>query len=145
MAEHECIIVGAGKMGLLHGALVEKSGRGRVAAIIDTSAKSRLIAKGMGIKAPIKRSLLRELKRNKSGICFVCTQPNSHYPIASKAIENGWNVFVEKPLTMDPELSTSLARSAKESELSGVVGYQKRFSQPFLELRDYVSKKTNPA
>ena len=72
MTVHECIIVGAGKMGLLHGALVEKSGRGRVAAVIDTSFKSRLIAKGMGIKAPIKSSLLRALKASSGGVCFVC-------------------------------------------------------------------------
>ena len=52
MVKHDCIIVGAGKMGLLHGALVQKSGRGRVREIIDTSVKSRFIAKGMALKHP---------------------------------------------------------------------------------------------
>ena len=141
MTVHECIIIGTGKMGLLHGALIEKSGRGRVSAVIDTSFKSRLIARGMGINAPIQKNFLRALERNSGGVCFVCTPPRSHFQVASTAIENGWNVFVEKPLTMDAKLSHSLARSVEEYGLTGFVGYQKRFSRPFNAFREYISEK----
>ena len=53
---HPCIIVGAGKMGLLHGSLIEKSERGTVISIVDNSIGAQIVVKGMGLKKKVYSS-----------------------------------------------------------------------------------------
>ena len=119
-------------MGLLHGSLAEKSEYFEVVGIVDPSLFSRMIIRGMGIKKPLYSKLSDALKSNQSGIALICTPPSTHFAIAKECIGHGWGLFVEKPLTTDPDHSKELKESSKERLIFNQVGFHLRFS-PVIE------------
>ncbi len=128
-------------MGLLHGALANRNDGIKVVGIVDPSSQSRMVAKGIGIRSPILRSVDSAIKLNSPGIAIICTPPSSHFELAKKFLINGWGVFVEKPLTMDNNKSQSLAEIAEQNRLYNQVGFQLRFSPVFLYLRRQIEEK----
>ena len=138
--DENCLIVGGGKMGLLHGALINRVSGLRVSGIVDPSFQSRSVAKGIGISAPIFSSVESAIRKLDVGIAIICTPPKSHFPLAKKFMENGWGVFVEKPLTMDSNLSQELVDLAIKENLYNQVGFQLRFNPAIRFLYDYINE-----
>ncbi|MBV7334346.1 Gfo/Idh/MocA family oxidoreductase [Chloroflexi bacterium TSY] len=56
----------------------------------------------------------------------VCTAPDSHYPIAMAAIEQGKHIFCEKPLAMSYQDARRLHDAAKDAGLTTGVGFVHR-------------------
>jgi len=133
-----CIIVGSGKMGLLHGALANISPKLDVVAIVEPSFQSRMVTKGIGIDVPIYRKIGTPLRKWKDGIAIICTPPHTHFQIVKKCLENGWAVFVEKPLTMESRKSLELDRIASIHGLYNQIGYQLRFSPVTQWLKNHI-------
>ena len=134
-----CIVIGVGKMGLLHGALANMHQDAELVAIVDPSAQSRLVARGIGIKVPIFRKISTPLKKWKGGVAIICTPPQTHFQIAEECLNYGWGVFTEKPLTMEAEKSLRLYEIASERGLYNQIGYQLRFSPVTKWLKKHVS------
>jgi predicted dehydrogenase len=90
-------IVGFGKMGVLHGALVNATNLGRVVAIVDREPR---ITKAL-------RKLLRDVKIVESvdelggiDVLFVTTPIPTHYQVIRESLGLGIRgIFVEKTLT----------------------------------------------
>lgn len=142
--EVRAIVVGAGKMGLLHGGLLKAYGAS-VVALVDRSWASRFVARGLGLDVPACSSLEEAIRQQpRANACFVCTPPSSHYVVARRALESGLHTFVEKPLTMFPEHSRALAKLAGERGRSGTVGYVRRHSPVFREFKRRVAAKGTP-
>ncbi len=137
----DCLIVGGGKMGLLHGALINRVSGLRVSGIVDPSFQSRSVAKGIGISVPIFSSVESAIRKLDAGIAIICTPPKSHFSLTKKFMENGWGVFVEKPLTMDSNLSQELVDFAIKHDLYNQVGFQLRFNPAVRFLYDYMNEK----
>jgi predicted dehydrogenase len=81
-------------------------------------------------------SLDAALEQVEADTCFVCTPPSAHASVVSAAFDAELDCFVEKPLTIDPELSEGLARQADDRGRRGVVGYVRRFAPTLRRLRD---------
>jgi predicted dehydrogenase len=63
----------------------------------------------------------RDLIDIRPDVVFVCTSPFSHASIAIAAMENGIDVFVEKPMALDnAEAATMVAKSAETGQKLGV-------------------------
>lgn len=58
---------------------------------------------------------------------IVATPAVTHGEIALKAIQAGKHVFVEKPISVTVAEAESIVKSAKQTELKVMVGYQHRF------------------
>lgn len=136
------LLLGAGKMGLLHGALLTATGRAEVAGLVDLDRTARLVPKGMGLPAPTYASMDRALaKAGRVDAVFVCTPPRSHHPVAKAALEAGLHVFVEKPLTVSPEASAELVDLQERAGRAGLVGYVRRHHAVYQAMRKALGGK----
>ncbi len=70
----------------------------------------------------------------------VVTPPASHYSIVKACLERGFNVFAEKPLTLDENEGTELDKLAKAKGLQLGVGFKMRFEPIFIEAKKYIGE-----
>lgn len=134
-------IVGFGKMGLLHSAILNLLCEKAVRYIID---KSRLIR--MGGRLLIKDvRFLNSIEKfinleEKVDAVYITTPTQSHFFIAKRLLEAGFkNIFIEKPPTKNLEQYNELL------DLKGIsnvmIGFQKRFALPLNHAKLLLDKK----
>ncbi len=68
----------------------------------------------------------------------VVTPPYAHFAIVRDLLRRGYNVFCEKPLTMDPEQCRALDKLAAKNGCELGVGFKMRFEPIFQQARRYV-------
>ena len=68
----------------------------------------------------------------------VVTPAQTHYPLCREFVEAGKDVFVEKPLTLDPAEAKTLAELAAQHQRILQVGHILRFDPATLWLRDAI-------
>jgi predicted dehydrogenase len=69
----------------------------------------------------------------------ICTPPETHYRIASDALDAGLHVLVEKPLTTSSETAAALIVQAEEAGLTLMVGHTFEYNPAVLELRRLIA------
>jgi predicted dehydrogenase len=109
-------VVGLGRMGVAHTAVLSMIPDCEVVGLADHHAPLGQSVRGMGHRAPFFRSIEQLIAKTSPDAVFVCTQPDAHLPVARVALEAGLAVFVEKPLAhslADAEALVALAASRK--------------------------------
>ena len=107
-------VVGLGKMGVAHTAVLSMIPDCEVVGLADHHAPLGRSVRGMGHRAPFFSGIEPLLSKAMPDAVFVCTQPDAHLAVARVAIEAGLAVFVEKPLAhtlADAEALAALAAS----------------------------------
>lgn len=74
---------------------------------------------------------------NNSNAIIIVTPTSTHYEIASKAIEQNKNIFIEKPVTDDINDAHKLLEVSKGKEVKIQVGHIERFNPALLSLEKY--------
>jgi predicted dehydrogenase len=130
-------LIGVGKMGLSHYAILGAHERVDVTAVCDSAAYvTSALHKHTGVET-FKN--YRNMFDSAPLDCVVVATPTvAHYAAASDALERGLHVFVEKPLCLDPKDSKALADLAKAKGRANQVGYHNRFIGTFRETRRLV-------
>ena len=129
------LIIGGGKMGLSHMAILNRLLDKGGVALCDSSRLSRYLFGKLGI--PTFKSLddaLQDPKRWRAAV--VATPTSSHFPIAQALLQQGIPCFIEKPLTLNPAHSQSLADLQQRQGVLVQMGLVTRFIQPFVRLRN---------
>jgi predicted dehydrogenase len=126
-------VVGLGKMGLSHQALLHA--HPEVEAIACDSSKYVLgvLEKNTGVTAYTDYE--RMLAEADLDAVVIATPSSAHAPMVRAAFERGLHVFCEKPLTLDAAESEALAGIAAERGLVTQVGYHNRHVAAFREVR----------
>jgi predicted dehydrogenase len=94
-----CAIVGLGKIGIMHAAMVRNIPGARLAALVDREPKlGRHVQSMMGTSIPFFTSIEEAIRRVPLQSVFVCTPQFAHRAVAETCLEAGLDVFVEKPL-----------------------------------------------
>jgi predicted dehydrogenase len=94
-----CAIIGLGKIGIMHTAMVSKIAPARVAALVDQQPKLGCHVQSMMAKpAPFFPSIEEAIQRVPLQAAFVCTPQFAHRAVAETCLDAGLDVFVEKPL-----------------------------------------------
>jgi predicted dehydrogenase len=133
-------IVGFGKMGMLHGALLNKIDGMEVAAITDSS---RVIINAIRSLLPnIGHFMSYEKMIDHAGIdAVVITTPTfSHVPIALKAIKKGLHFFMEKPLGNTLSNAFVLEKALKGRPLVSMVGFHMRYIPTFVKGKELLTR-----
>ena len=130
-------LVGVGKMGLSHYAILGAHPRVEVAAICDGAA---YVTSAIKKYSPVEtyKDHRRMFDDAKLDCVLVATPTASHYELAAEALTRGLHVFVEKPLCLDPVQSKQLADLAIAKRRANQVGYHNRFIGTFRETRRLV-------
>ncbi|QIG38796.1 Gfo/Idh/MocA family oxidoreductase [Microbacterium sp. 4R-513] len=127
-------VVGLGKMGLSHLAMVRAHPEVRVVGVCDaTGYLLDILSKYTGVRT--FKDLDRMLDEAKPQALIVATPTHLHSGMIQSALERGIHVFCEKPLVIDPAQSAVLTDAAAARGLVTQVGYHNRFVGAFREVQ----------
>ena len=131
-------LIGLGKMGISHLAIVNSHPKVKVVGVCDSNSYvAGTLSKYTGIKVfPDYRDLLAD--KNLDAI-VLATPPRSHGELVRAGLDRRLHVFCEKPFCLDANESAELAALAKERGLVNQVGYHYRFVGAFKEARRLLS------
>lgn len=128
-------IIGLGKMGISHLAILNGNSDVKIVGVCDKS--------GFVLDALKKLTSFNcydgyeEMLEKKKPECVVISTPTkTHYDIAKYFIGKGINVFVEKPFGLNYQNGNELTVLANEKRIENQVGYHNRFISTF----NYVKK-----
>ena len=128
-------IIGMGKMGLTHAAILEVLSPGCVAGIVEAERGNHGTLKSLGLRAPVYSDLEKLLAASALDAAIVCTPTFTHFPIVRTLIERGVAVLVEKPLAESLDKCRALAELASEKKSITAVGYSIDYDPLFSEAR----------
>lgn len=83
---------------------------------------------------------VEELIAEKIAACFVHVATQAHTETVTKLLQAGIHVFVDKPLSENPNEVKALQQLAKDQNLILMIGFNRRFA-PFVEELKQVEKK----
>lgn len=131
-------VVGLGKMGLSHLAIINALSDFCVVAICDSAA---LVGGVIAKYGDLDYIADYEAVLATPGLqaVVIATPTGAHALMVRAALERGLHVFCEKPLTLSAVESEDLAALAAEKGLIAQVGYHNRFIGTFSEARRLVA------
>lgn len=126
-------IIGFGKMGMLHGALLCGSGQAEITAICDKSVVMRLGFKRVYKKARVYKDAEKMLNKEKLDIVVVTTPTFNHEQSVRLALQKGCAVFCEKPLAINTEQAKHICGIVSQRGIPVQIGFCNRFAPSFLK------------
>lgn len=133
-------IIGAGRIGKVHGESISKYVKGaEVKAIADPflNEDTKQWAKSMGI-AHVYQDYHEILNDAEIGAVLICSSTDTHSPISMEAIKAGKHVFCEKPVDHDVEKIKEVMKLVKDSKCKYQVGFNRRFDHNFKAAQEAV-------
>lgn len=76
------------------------------------------------------------LNRPEVTATIIATDENFHFDPTMLAIENGHDLFIEKPLATDARQSAEILAAIEAAGVDAVVGYTQRFRRRFLAIKE---------
>lgn len=127
-------VVGLGKMGLSHLALVRAHPKVELAAVCDSSSYVlSVLQKYTGVATHSDyEKMLRDVPLDA---VLIATPTRTHARMVRSALENDVHVFCEKPFTLSRTDADELASLGRERGLVTQVGYHNRFVGAFREVK----------
>ena len=127
-------VVGLGKMGLSHHALLNAHPDVKLAAICDSSSYVLgVLGKYTGVRTyGDYETMLRELDLDA---VVIATPSRTHARMVRTALDRNLHVFCEKPFTLDAAEGEELAELSRAKGLVTQVGYHNRFVGAFREVK----------
>ena len=132
-------VVGLGKMGVAHTAVLSMIPGCEVVGLVDHHAPLGRSLRGMGYRVPFFSSTERMLATARPDAVMVCTQQDSHWPVAKAALEAGAAVFVEKPLAHTLADAEALAALSAKTGRPVACGYTLAYLPVFARAREAVA------
>jgi predicted dehydrogenase len=127
-------VVGLGKMGLSHYAVVNAHPDVEVAGICDSSGYVLgVLKKYTGVTTYSDFDAM--LNKADLDAVVIATPSSSHAKMVRAALERDLHVFCEKPFTLNPQDADALAALSDERSLVTQVGYHNRFIGAFQEVK----------
>ncbi|MBI4833746.1 MAG: Gfo/Idh/MocA family oxidoreductase [Planctomycetes bacterium] len=103
---------------------------------------SKRLEKARNRYPPVKAtSKLDDILKNDSiNAAIVATPIGTHFNIASKLLESGKSVFVEKPMAASVKEAENLIKLSKKHNKTLMVGHTFEYSPPVLKIKEIISK-----
>ena len=127
-------IIGLGKMGLSHAAIVSAHPEVDMVSVCDTSSLVLDAFKKFS-KVKIYTDYQKMIDEEALNFVLVATPTKYHYPMVKYALEHGLHVFCEKPFTLTPAQGNELVELADKKWLVNQVGFHNQFIGTFRELK----------
>jgi predicted dehydrogenase len=127
-------IIGLGKMGLSHAAIVSPHPSVELVAVCDTSSIVLDAFKKFS-KINVYNDYIRMLDTEKLDFVVIATPTRFHYKMVKYALEKGIHTFCEKPFSLTSFEGQELAILADQKNLVNQVGYHNHFIGTFRELK----------
>jgi len=132
-------IVGLGKMGISHLAILNAQEKVQMVGVCDNSAfLSDVVGRTTGIPSFTDANAM--LDKTRPDAIFIATPSSTHAELVRLAIGNNINVFCEKPYCIDPIEGLKLAEQAESKNLINQVGYHCRFIAAFERAKEIIER-----
>jgi predicted dehydrogenase len=127
-------IIGLGKMGLSHAAIVSPHPSVELVAVCDTSS---LILDAFKKFSDVKvyNDYIKMIDSEKLDFVVIATPTRFHYKMVKYALEKGIHTFCEKPFSLTTQEGEELVELAYKKMLITQVGYHNHFIGTFRELK----------
>jgi predicted dehydrogenase len=127
-------IIGLGKMGISHAAIVGAHPSVEFVAVCDVSTLVlEAFKKYTGVNT--YSDYLKMIDNEELDFVIIATPTKFHYPVVKYALEKKIHVFCEKPFGLTSAEGTELTEIAKCKSLVNQVGYHNHFIGTFRELK----------
>lgn len=133
-------IIGLGKMGLSHVAIVGAHPQVDLVAVCDTSGIVLDVFKKFS-SVNTYDDYKEMINKEQLDFVLVATPTRFHYPIVKYALEKGLHVFCEKPFSLTVKEGEELTQLANSKWLVNQVGYHNHFIGTFRELKRLLQAK----
>ena len=127
-------LMGLGKMGLSHCAIINTHPDAELVAVCDTS-EYLLSVLGKHTRLKTYRDYRRMLQSETLDAVIVSTPSRLHADMVRDSVMAGLHVFCEKPFCLDAEEGLQLAELAEQKKRVNQVGYHHRFIATFHEAK----------
>jgi predicted dehydrogenase len=121
-------IIGCGKIADAHASQVQRIKDCEIVGVCDAEP---LMAKQLYQRFPVKKSYIEVddlLAKAKPDVVHITTPPASHFDVASRCLESGAHVYVEKPFTINACEARKLIALAERKGVKLTVGHDAQFS-----------------
>jgi len=132
-------IIGLGKMGISHAAIVSPHPSIELVAVCDTSS---LILDAFKKFSKVKTytDFQKMINEETPDFVIIATPTKYHYPMVKYALEKGLHVFCEKPFTLTAIQGKELTELALSKGLVNQVGFHNQFIGTFREMKRLLTK-----
>jgi predicted dehydrogenase len=131
-------IIGLGKMGLSHAAIVNPHPSVELVAVCDTSSIVLDAFKKFS-KIKVYNDYIRMLDDENLDFVVIATPTKFHYEMVRYALEKGIHIFCEKPFSLTTREGEELVELAERKNLVNQVGYHNHFIGTFRELKRLIN------
>jgi predicted dehydrogenase len=133
-------IIGLGKMGLSHAAIVGAHPDVEMVGVCDTSALVLDAFKKL-TKTPVFTDYKELITSQSPDFVIIATPTPLHFPMVKYALEHEVHVFCEKPFSLNSHQGETLEKLANTHWLVNQVGYHNHFIGTFRELKRLLDAK----
>jgi predicted dehydrogenase len=132
-------IIGLGKMGISHAAIVGPHKEVNLVAVCDTSS---LVLDAFKKFTPVKvyDDYKKMMDTENLDFVVVATPTKLHYQMVKYALGKGVHTFCEKPFSLTLKQGEALVELAEKNNLVNQVGYHNHFIGTFRELKRLLQK-----
>ncbi len=133
-------VIGLGKMGLSHAAIISAHSDVDFISVCD---KSSLLLSAFNNFSKIEtyRDFKKMINKEELDFVIISTPTKLHYPMVKYALYKGLHVFCEKPFMLNSLQGKELVEKAMDKQLINQVGYHNHFIGTFRELKRLLSEK----
>ena len=137
-------VIGLGNMGLLHSKWLKRSDRYRLIAVADVDESRTASVAEEGIQAFSSGSALLRSKAMRSSLeaVLIATPHYDHTVLGIKALNQGFNVLIEKPISVDKRDAERLLTAHAGTNLVFGAMFNQRVHPAYRYLKDVLQAET---
>jgi myo-inositol 2-dehydrogenase/D-chiro-inositol 1-dehydrogenase len=126
-------LLGAGRIGRIHGGNAAAHPRTTLAALADASAEAAgSLAEATGAKVSTVDAIIAA---KDIDAVFICTPTDTHAELIERAVQAGKAVFCEKPVDLNSDRIRACLSVVKKAGGNLMIGFNRRFDPSFASLR----------
>ncbi len=126
-------LLGAGRIGRIHGGNMAAHPKARLAAIADASPEAaRTVAEATGARVATVDEILAAPDIDA---VVICTPTDTHADLIERAARAGKAIFCEKPVSLDAERTRACLKVVEQTSAQLMIGFNRRFDPSFSALR----------
>lgn len=134
-------VIGLGKMGLSHAAILGGLSNVDLVAICDSSSLVLNAFKKYSPLIHVYDDFKKMLEKEELDAVVIATPTKFHFTMVKVAIEKGINVFCEKPFALTIREGSELVDLAEKKKVINQVGYHNHFIGTFREMKRLLNQK----
>ena len=132
-------IIGCGKIADQHATIIDTAKNCRLVGVCDSEPLMAMQLADRFEPARAFSDIQRMLDEARPDVVHITTPPLSHFHLGKICLENGCQVYMEKPLTLDATEAIDLIDLARANNLKITVGHNLQFSHASRRMRKLIN------